>query len=134
MKEVPPVVSRACLVAAALGFFYLASAARAQVASTPSIPGSAAGWTFFITPYAWLPAVSTTYSYTGPRGVSSVTNTIKAGIGDYISDLNFALFLGGEARYDRFTIMTDLVYANASIKTEDSHFSSARLGLDPVGI
>ena len=94
-------------------------------------PESAAGWTFSITPYAWLPTVSTTYSYTGPRG-ARVTNTISAGIGDYISELNFELMLGGEARYDRFTIMTDLVYANASITTKNSHFSSVNLGLTPI--
>ena len=104
MKEVRPVLSRASLIGAVFGLFSLAPAARAQVASTPPVPGSAAGRTFSITPYAWLPAVSTTYSYTGPRGVFSVTNTINAGIGDYISELNFGLMLGGEARYDRFTI------------------------------
>ena len=134
MKEVRPVLSRASLVGAVFGFFSLAPAARAQVASTPPVPGSAAGWTFSITPYAWLPAVSTTYSYTGPRGVFSVTNTINAGIGDYISELNFGLMLGGEARYDRFTIMTDLVYANASITTKNSHLSSVNLGLAPIDI
>ena len=134
MKEVRPVLSRASLVGAVFGFFSLAPAARAQVASTPPVPGSAAGWTFSITPYAWLPTVSTTYSYTGPRGVFSVTNTINAGIGDYISELNFGLMLGGEARYDRFTIMTDLVYANASITTKNSHLSSVNLGLAPIDI
>ena len=116
---------------AAFGFFAVAPAARAQVASTPPVPGSAAGWTFSITPYAWLPTLSTTYSYTGPRAVT-VTNTINAGIGDYLSELNFALMLGGEARYDRFTIMTDLVYANASITTSNSHFSSVNLGPGPI--
>jgi hypothetical protein len=134
MKEVRPVLSRASLAAAMFGFFSLAPVARAQVASTPPAPGSATGWTFSITPYAWLPTVSTTYSYTGPRGAFSVTNTIKAGIGDYISELNFGLMLGGEARYDRFSIMTDLVYANASVTTKNSHFSSVSLGLAPIGI
>ena len=121
------------LVAAAFGCFAVASAALAQVASTPPAPGSGAGWTFSVTPYAWLPTVSTTYSYTGPRA-GPVTNTVSAGIGDYISDLNFVLMVGGEARYDRFTIMTDLVYANASLTTSDSHFSSVNLGPGPIFI
>lgn len=133
MRVLRSIASLANLMVAAFGFFAIAPAARAQIASTPPVPGSAAGWTFSITPYAWLPTVSTTYSYTGPRG-ASVTNTISAGIGDYISELNFALFLGGEARYDRFTIMTDLVYANASITTKNSHFSSVNLGLAPIDI
>jgi hypothetical protein len=80
-----------------------------------------------------LPTVSTTYSYTGPRG-ASVTNTISAGVGNYVSELNFGLMAGAEARYDRFTIMTDLVYANASITTSNSHFSEVNLGLTPINI
>jgi hypothetical protein len=113
-------------------FFAGTSAVRAQIASTPPAAASA-GWTFSITPYAWLPTISTTYSLTGPRG-ATVTNTISSGIGDYISELNFGLMLGGEARYDRFTIMTDLVYANTSITTSNSHFSSINLGSGPIDI
>ena len=63
-----------------------------------------------------------------------MTNTISAGIADYISELNFGLMLGAEARYDRFTVMTDLVYANASITTSDSHFSTLNLGSAPIDI
>jgi hypothetical protein len=134
MKVVHSIASCARLVVAAVGFFALIPAAHAQIASTtPGAPGSAPGWIFSVTPYAWLPTVSTTYSYTGPRG-GSVTNTINAGIGDYISELNSGLMVGGEARFDRFTIMTDIVYANASITTSDSHFSTVNLGLSPITI
>src|ERR1700722_19223194 len=133
MRAIRSIASLASLLAAAFGFFAVTSAARAQVASTPPAPGSGAGLIFPITPYAWLPTVSTTYSYTGPR-TGTVTNTISAGIGDYISELNFGLMVGGEARYDRFTIMTDLVYANASITTSNSHFSSVNLGSGPIFI
>jgi hypothetical protein len=66
------------------------------------------------------------------RGTASTT--IDAGIGDYISDLNFGLMLGGAARYDRFSIMTDLVYANASLTSSRSHFSSINLGAGPIDI
>ena len=132
MRAIRLIASLASLVVVALAFSRSPRPAR-QAVSTPPAAGSGAGWTFSITPYAWLPTVSTTYSYIAPRA-GSVTNTISAGIGDYISDLNFALFLGGEARYDRFTIMTDLVYANASITTSNSHFSSVNLGLAPIDI
>ena len=63
-----------------------------------------------------------------------MTNTISAGIGDYISQLNFGLMIGGEARYDRFSVMSDLVYANASFTTSNSHFSSVNLGSGPIDI
>ena len=42
--------------------------------------------------------------------------------------------IGGEARYDRFSIMTDLVYANASLTTSDSHLSQVNLGLVSIEI
>ena len=71
--------------------------------------------------------------YTGPRG-ANVTTNISAGIGDYLSELNFGLMIGGVARYDRFSVMTDLVYANASIATSNSHFSSVNLGSGPIDI
>src|SRR5215471_10142864 len=103
MRATPSILSRTSLVAATLSFCAVASAAHAQVASTPVPPTTGTGWIFSITPYVWLPTISTTYSYTGPRG-ASVTDTISAGIGDYISELNFGLMVGGEARYDRFTI------------------------------
>jgi hypothetical protein len=133
MRAKRSIASLASLMAAAFGLFAATSVARAQVASTPPAPGSGAGWIFSITPYAWLPTVTSTSSFTGPRG-ATVTNTISVGIGDYLSELNFALMGGGEARYDRFTIVTDLVYANASITTSNSHFSSVNLGPGPIFI
>jgi opacity protein-like surface antigen len=120
-------------VAAALSLCAFTSGARAQIASASLTPPSASPWTFAVTPYAWLPTLSTTYSLTGPRG-ASVTSTTSAGIGDYISELNFALMAGAEARYNRFTLMTDLVYANASVTTSTNHFSSVNLGSGPIDI
>ena len=127
---------RANRVAAAMAAFCVlgsATVAQAQVANLPPSQQSATGLTIAITPYAWLPRVSTTYSATGPQG-NTVTNTISAGIFDYISELNFGLMLGGEARYDRFTVMTDLVYANASITTSHSDFSRINLASGSIEI
>ncbi|MCB8881575.1 hypothetical protein ACELLULO517_15100 [Acidisoma cellulosilytica] len=120
------------LLCTAAGLFSFAPHSRAQVASVSPTPiQSTQGWSFSTTPYAWLPRVSSTYSYTGSR-VGSVTNTVSSGIGDYLSQLNFALMGGAEARYGRFTLMTDLVYANASITSSDSHISSVNLGSGPI--
>ncbi|MGH7069028.1 MAG: hypothetical protein ACREFO_03310 [Acetobacteraceae bacterium] len=120
-------------VAAAIGVLAAASPVRAQVASTAPTPGAPSGWTFSLAPYAWLPTISSTVSYTGPRG-ATITNNVSAGIGDYISDLNFALMLGGAARYGRFSVLTDLVYTNASLTTSNSHFSAVNLGPGPIYI
>jgi hypothetical protein len=109
------------------------SLVRAQVASAPVNLGPTPGWTFAVAPYGWLPTISTDFAYAGPRG-GTVTANISAGIGDYISELNFALMVGAEARYDRFAIMTDLVYTNASVTTSNSHLSSINLGSGPIPI
>jgi len=127
---------RAIRVAAAMAAFFVlgwTAVAHAQVANLPPSQQSSTGWTIAITPYAWLPTISTTFSVTGPQG-NTVTQTISAGIADYISQLNFGLMLGGEARYDRFTVMTDLVYANASITTKNSHISRVNLGTGSIDI
>ncbi len=124
-----------CVAAATAAFCILGwtAAARAQVANLPPTQQSASGWTFAITPYSWMPRISTTFSVTGPQG-GTVTQSISAGILDYISELNFGLFIGGEARYDRFTVMSDLIYSNLSITTSNSHFSTINLGPAPVDI
>ena len=119
--------------AAALGGLVAFSPAHAQVASTAPPPGAPSGWNLSIAPYAWLPTISSTFDSTGPRG-GTVTANIGAGIGDYISELNFALMLGGVVRYGRFSVLTDFVYTNASITTSNSHFSSVNLGSGPITI
>src|SRR5690242_9769127 len=80
--------------------------ALGQVSSTPASPGSTPGWSFAITPYFWLATIRSSFVYNAPQG-NTVTYHISAGINDYISDLNFAAMVGAEARYDRFSLMTD---------------------------
>jgi opacity protein-like surface antigen len=127
--------SRHVVAAAAAAFCILAAAApvRAQVTNLPPTQQSSTGWTFAVTPYAWLPTISTTYSATGSQG-RTVTETTSAGIADYISKLNFGLFIGGEARHDRFTVMTDLIYSNFSLTTSNTHLSTVNLGTDRIDI
>src|ERR1700761_3034715 len=103
----------------------LSGGARAQVVS--SAPASTSGWSFNIAPYVWLPTISSDLQASGPRG-GNVSTSISAGFGDYISNLNFATMLGGKARYDRFSIMTNLVYVNASLTSDVSHLSSVNIG------
>jgi len=111
-----------------------AAPVRAQIASSPPPPpGAMTGWQFAITPYVWLPTISANLQANGPRG-GSVSTTISASIGDYISDINFGVLVGGVARYDRFSVMTDLVYLNASLTSSVSHLSTVNLGPGPIDI
>jgi hypothetical protein len=118
---------------AALGTATFAGAAQAQVATTPFEPTAVSGWTFAVTPYAWLPTLSSTINLNGPRG-GSVTTDVSAGVGDYISKLNFGLMGGAEARYGPVTIMTDLIYVNASLTTDNSRLSTFNPGSGPIHI
>jgi hypothetical protein len=122
------------LAAALLCALAAAAPARAQVVSSaPPPPGATPGWTFNITPYAWLPTLSSQIQATGPRG-GTVTTDISAGIGQYISDINFTTMIGGSVRYDRFSALTDFVYLNASLTSDVSHLSKLNLGPGPVYI
>jgi hypothetical protein len=107
--------------------------AQAQVANVPPSAGSTPAWSFSLTPYVWLPTISSDVQAKGPRG-GTVSSSIDAGIGDYISDINLAVMGGGVARYDRFSVMTDIVYLNASLTTNETHLSSVNLGPGPIDI
>ena len=100
--------------------------AHAQIASSPP-QGSMPGWSFAVTPYLWIPTLSADLRATGPRG-ATVSTSISAGIGDYISDINAGLMLGAVARHDRFSVMTDFMYVNTSLTSNVSHLSSVNLG------
>ena len=106
--------------------------ARAQIASAPANLQTP-GWSFAVTPYAWLPTIWSEMTATGPLG-RTVNTSIQAGIGDYISYINFAAMVGAAARYDRFSVLTDLVYTNLSLTTTTSHLSKVNLGPGPIYI
>ena len=119
-------------LAAGLCALAAATPARAQMASVP--PNlETPGWSFAVTPYAWLPTIWSQMTVGGPRG-GTVNTSVQAGIGDYISAINFGAMVGGAARYDRFSVMTDLVYTNLSLTTTTSHLSSVNPGPGPIYI
>ena len=100
--------------------------AAAQVTSTQAPSPGTPGWSFAITPYFWLATVRANFVYSTPRG-DSVTDHITAGINDYLSDLNAAGMVGGEARYDRFSLMTDGLFMSLSLTTNTSHLGHVNL-------
>lgn len=82
--------------------------------------GSVGGWSFSLTPYVWLPTVDSTINYKIPGG-STATASVSAGIGDYISNINFAAAAAAVARYQRFSILTDVFYSNLSFTSNQEH-------------
>jgi hypothetical protein len=120
---------------AAVALFAASAAAfpaRAQIASIPP-QGSMPGWSFAVTPYVWIPTISADLTANGPRG-ATVSTSVNAGIGDYISDINAGLMFGAAARHDRFTVLTDFIYVNTSLTSSVSHLSSVNLGPGPIYI
>ena len=117
---------------AAIWLGVAATPARAQIATTP-VNLATPGWSLSVTPYAWIPTISTELKANGPRG-GTVSTSINADIADYIGDINFVAMGGAEARYDRFTVMTEILYLNLSATTNNSHLSSVNSGQGPIVI
>ena len=78
-----------------------------QPAANPS------GWTFNIAPYAWVASLNLTNTFNLPPALGGTLSTSSSvGFGDLLSHLNFGLMVAADARYDRFSLVTDFIYLN----------------------
>ena len=66
--------------------------------------------------------------------VGTLTSNTSAGVLNYLSNIKFSGMIGGVARYDRFSVMTDLTYLNASLASDTTHLFSVNPGPGPVDI
>jgi hypothetical protein len=90
------------------------SGARAQQpnSSAPQA-ATASGWTFNLSPYLWMPSVNADVNFTLPPALGgTVSANPSFGFGDLVSHLNFAAMGTADARYDRFSVLTDVMYMN----------------------
>jgi len=83
---------------------------KAPIAPAPAIPG----WTFSLTPYFWATSLD------GSTTVKGRTTDVDAGFFDILRHTQFPknlfqLAAFGEARYDRFGLLTDIVYMKAGL-------------------
>jgi hypothetical protein len=66
-------------------------------------------WTFSMSPYFWAAGI------TGDTGVFGLPEVhVDESFGDILSDLDFAFMAAGDARYDRFSIVTDIAYVRVT--------------------
>ena len=72
--------------------------------SLSPIPKIANEWSFELTPYVWLPQVSSTLNYK-----DQYVNTANVSMNDIISNLKSGVMIAGEARYGKCGIMADVV-------------------------
>lgn len=85
----------------------------AAPAATPAAAQSPEGWTFAVSPYVWLPGLST--SIETRRGTVDVDTSAS----DAVSDLDFAFMGAAEARKGRWGLIADLIYSDIST-TDDT--------------
>ncbi len=86
-------------------------------------PASQPGWTFNIAPYLWLPQANADLSYNLPPGLGGRLPTdLSETPGNYLPDLHFAAMVAADARYDRFSILTDFIYT--SLGGSSTHIKS----------
>jgi hypothetical protein len=76
-----------------------------QQAAKPS------GWTFEVAPYLWMPSINANLSFNLPPALGgTVSADPSIGFGDLVSHLNFGAMVAADARYDRFSVLTDIMY------------------------
>jgi hypothetical protein len=88
--------------------------ARAQQPITLGQPAAGPpGWTFNVAPYLWIASVDSKINFNLPPALGgTVSASPSIGFGDLVSHLNFATMATAEARYDRFSLVTDFLYLN----------------------
>jgi hypothetical protein len=91
-----------------------AAPARAQQPIALGQPAAGPpGWTFNVAPYLWIASVNANINFALPPALGgTVSANPSIGFGDLVSHLNFAAMATAEARYDRFSLVTDLLYLN----------------------
>ena len=83
------------------------------MAPPPQPAESQPGWTFSVAPYFWMAGLS---GDTSQFGLPTVH--MDADFGDILDHLDFAFMAAGEARYDRFSIIGDIIYTKLSADGE----------------
>jgi hypothetical protein len=112
----------------------------AQAADLPQQPVSVAPppapsslWSFDLTPYAWLPTVGVKLNYPIPGGGTATANP-SLSPSDYFKDIRFGVLLEGEVHYDRFSVLSDLVYLNLGMNGSSARLTSVNPGNGPINI
>ncbi len=96
---------RATWAAVLLVFSALVLPAQAQ-----TVPSAEPGWQFSVTPYAWVPSVDGTLRYQLPGQPGPDSADVSKDSSNILEALNFAAMIAAEARYQRYSVLTDFIY------------------------
>ncbi len=109
----------------------VAQATALCVGSLIAIPAAAqidpfdGNWRFSVTPYLWLPNVNADLDYDLPPRAAEFRQSdvrrlgTEIGPNDYLSNLQFALMLSGEARKGPWSVVTDIIYLDLGNQDSD---------------
>ena len=79
-------------------------------AQAQTVPSAEPGWQFSVTPYAWVPSIDGTLRYQLPRQSGSGSADVSKDGSSILEALNFAAMIAAEARYQRYSVLTDFIY------------------------
>lgn len=94
-------------------------------AQAQTIPRAEPGWQFSVTPYAWVPSIDGTLRYQLPGQPGPDSADVGADSISVLEALNFAAMISAEARYQRYSVMTDFIYLDlgaSGSKVRDVNF------------
>jgi hypothetical protein len=113
-----------------------APAAQPTPSAVPLFVGNSTlvpGWSFTLAPYAWVANIRSKINTPTPGGGVATTD-VYVPFGDYVHDIRFGVLLAGEARYDRFSVLTDFLYLNLGLSTGAARLSSVSPGSGRIDI
>ena len=79
-------------------------------AQAQTVPRAEPGWQFSVTPYAWVPSIDGTLRYQLPTQSGSGSADVSKDGASILEALNFAAMIAAEARYQRYSVLTDFIY------------------------
>ncbi len=118
---------------------YAVDSTLARSNSAPAVPlfvGNSQlvpGWSLTVAPYGWLASVDAKIAAQTPSG-SVVTTDVHVPFEDLLRNLRFGMMLAGEARYDQFSIVTDIMYMNLGMGLSAARLSSVTGPLGRISI
>ena len=97
-------------------------------AQAQTVPRAEPGWQFSVTPYAWVPSIDGTLRYQLPAQAGSGSADVSQDSFSVLEALNFAAMIAAEARYQRYSVLTDFIYLDlggSSSKLRDVNFAGS---------
>src|SRR5271170_52706 len=141
-RSIRPLIAIATVASLSVGIATGSGTAQAQTppAAPPSVSSASQpvlpyflgapvvpGWSFTMTPYGWLASINSKISLTTPGGGTATTDVFVP-FGELLTYLRFGVMLAAEARYDRFSLLTDIMYVNVGMSAGAARLTSVTPG------